>query len=222
MSETAFDSPPAGAWAEGDEAPAPRRGRSEAQCDAVRQRRVGRLARRWWGRRATGLFLAWHLLAVTAWLVPSSSALARLFVPLVRPYMTVTHFAQSWSMFSPYPDKLDVYLEARIHYAQGPPHPWFFPRMVHMGYAQRYRDERWRKLIEVSTHGGNHVLWPALARYAARVNDYDTQNPPVSVELIQHSRTIPPPGQPIPAYAAAPLEDGGKPSITPIRPEDLK
>ena len=37
-------------------------------------------------------------------------------------------------------------------------------------------------------------LWPAMARYAARVNNFDSQNRPVSVELFQHSRLLPPPG----------------------------
>ena len=118
---------------------------------------------------------------------------------IVRPYMTATAFAQSWNMFSPNPDRLDVYLEAQITYRDGEKRSWTFPRLAHMGYVRRYQEERWRKIVEVSTHGGNQMLWPALARYAARVNDYDSQNPPVSVELIQHSRQVPPPGQPMPA-----------------------
>ena len=187
----------------------------------VKQRRVDRLEKRWWRRRAVNLFLIWHIFALTIWLIPGNSAVVQACVGLIRPYMIITAFAQSWSMFSPNPDHMDVWLEARIHYAQGPPHTWEFPRMVHMGYVRRYEEERWRKMTEVATHGGNHNLWPILARYAARVNNPDSQNPPVSVELIQHSRIIPPPGQPIPAYTVAPLQTGTGPSITIIHPGDL-
>lgn len=190
----------------------------------VRQRRIDRLERRWWARKAINLFLVWHLFALAIWLLPSDSALVQAYVGVVRPYMTMTAFSQSWSMFSPYPDKMDVYLEAEITYAdpKSPKGSWIFPRMAPMGYTQRYKEERWRKLTEVATHGDNHVLWPSLARYAARVNNFDSQNPPVSVRLIQHSRTIPPPGEPIPDYQAVPLQVRGGAFVQPIHPEDLR
>ena len=202
------------------EARAPRR--TEEQENAVRRRRINRLERRWWGRAAINLFIVWHLFAVTIWLLPYNSAIVPPCANVVHNYMVGTGFAQSWSMFSPSPDKMDVYLEAQVSYADGEKRSWLFPRMVHMGYVKRYQEERWRKLVELATHGGNEMLWPALARYAARVNDYDTQNPPMSVEIIQHSRIVPPPGQAIPPYTVAPLQTGNGPSITPIRPEDLK
>ena len=197
------------------------KGRSEEERRRVKQRRVNRVEKRWWTRRAVNLFLLWHAFALFIWLMPSSSAIVQAFVGLVRPYMVVTAFAQSWSMFSPDPDHLDVYLEARITYANGKMLSWEFPRMAHLGYVKRYEEERWRKMTEVATHGGNHLLWPALARYAARVNDPDPKNPPVSVELFQHSRIIPPPGQPLPAYTVAPLQTGSGPSITVIHQGDL-
>ncbi len=194
---------------------------------AVKRRRVGRLERRWWGRRLVSLFIVWHLFAMAIWLLPSSSTgggytpLVGLFAPVVRPYMMGTAFAQSWNMFAPNPDKTDVYLEARITYADGEKRAWFFPRMVHMGYVRRYQEERWRKMVEVATHGNAATVGPALARYAARVNSADAQNPPVSVEMIQHTRTVPPPGQPMPPYAESPLLPGAS-AVTAIRPEDLR
>ncbi len=197
-------------------------GRSEDQRNAVRQRRIGRLERRWWARKFVNLFIAWHLFALFIWLMPDSGAIVQACVGFVRPYMTMTAFAQSWNMFSPNPDRLDVYLEAEVTHANGETDHWFFPRLVHMNYKRRYEEERWRKVVEVATHGDNHVLWPALARYAARVNNYDAQNPPVSVKLIQHSRVIPPPGQPIPAYTVAPLQTGRGPFVAPIRTGDLQ
>jgi len=201
-------------------------GRTGEDRDRVRQRRVDRLERRWWARKAINLLIVWHLFALAIWLLPdhssSPSPIIEGSLGAVRPYMTFTGFAQNWNMFSPDPDKLDVYLEAEVSHANGHKDHWFFPRLAHMTYTRRYEEERWRKLVENATHGSNPVLWPPLARYAARVNNYDSQNPPVSVELIEHSRLIPPPGEPIPAYTAVPLQTGHRPSITPIRPEDLR
>lgn len=203
---------------------APTRGRTEAERNAVRQRRVDRLTRRWWARKAVSLFIVWHLFALTIWLTPSSSAIDQspLGVGLVRPYMTLTSFAQSWSMFSPYPDKLDVTLEAQITYADGEKRSWYFPRMAHMGYVRRYQEERWRKIVEVATHGGSQALWLAMARYAARANNYDRGNRPVSVVLIQHMRLIPPPGDSMPPLRVSPLQTPNGPFVTPIHPEDLR
>ena len=187
----------------------------------VKQRRVNRLEKRWWKRRLVNAFIAWQMFAVFIWLVPGQSAIVQGLVGLVRPYMIVTAFAQSWSMFSPNPDKTDVYLTAQITYANGQVKSWEFPRMIHMNYAKRYEEERWRKMTEVVTHGSNHQLWAVLARYAARVNDPDPHNPPVSVELMQHARTIPPPGHPIPPYIVFPLQDAAHPAAIPIRRGDL-
>lgn len=201
------------------------KGRTEEQRNAVRERRVSRLERRWWGRLAINVFLLWHIFALTIWLIPPNSAIVEspLGAGLVRPYMTLTGFAQSWTMFSPVPDRLDVTLEARITYADGETRSWFFPRMARMGYARRFEEERWRKLVEIVTHNnGTQMLCSALARYAARVNNVDSQNRPVSVALFEHSRQLPPPGQTIPPITIEPLQTGGGPSITPIRPEDLK
>ena len=195
--------------------------RSEQQRRQVKQRRINRLEKRWWVRRAVNLFIAWQMFAVFIWLVPSNSAIVQACVGTVRPYMVLTAFAQSWSMFSPNPDHMDVYLTAKITYAHGQTKLWEFPRMARFSYAKKYEEERWRKMTEVVTHSGSHQLWPAMARYAARVNNPDPQNPPVKVELIEHSRIIPPPGQPIPPYTTTPLEDAAGPSVTPIQPKDL-
>jgi hypothetical protein len=197
------------------------KGRSEEARRLVKQRRVNRLEKRWWKRRAVNLFIVWQIFAVFMWVMPSNSAIVQAFVGVVRPYMVITAMAQSWSMFSPNPDHMDVYLEAKITYANGQTKSWEFPRMTHLGYVKRYEEERWRKMTENVTHGSNQNLWPMLARYAARVNDPDPNNPPVKVELIQHSRVIPSPGQSIPPYTAAPLQTSTGPSITVIRREDL-
>ena len=91
-----------------------------------------------------------------------------------------------------------------------------------MGYARRYQEERWRKLVEVATHANSQAVWVGLARYAARVNDHDSHNRPVSVLLLQHSRIIPPLGISMPPVQITPLQAGTGPFVLPIHPEDLK
>lgn len=151
------------------------------------------ITQRWWGRILINAFLVWHLFAVTIWLLPESE-LRQSWFGLVSPYMTLTGFMQSWSMFSPNPAGIEVHVEARITYAEGRVRSWFYPRMASLGYIERYRHERFRKLIEMAQPDENRMVWPSLARYAARRNNLYPGNPPVFVALVQHFRPIPPPG----------------------------
>lgn len=171
--------------------------------------------RRRWGRALVNAFLFWHLFALTIWLLPES-ALRRNWIGVVSPYMTLTGFMQSWSMFSPNPAAMDVYVESRITYADGRVRSWVYPRMVKLGYIERYRHERFRKLIEMAHPDVNSMMWPSLARYAARRNNVYPHDPPVAVALVRHFRSVPPPGllfAPFQTYVFY---------QTPIRPEDLR
>jgi hypothetical protein len=150
-------------------------------------------AGRWWRRLLVNMFLLWHLFALGIWLLPNS-ALRRSFVEIVFPYLSFTGLVQNWSMFAPNPSDVDVYVEARVKSANGQVRSWTFPRMIGMGYLERYRRERFRKLIELGHLDAASAVWPSLARYAARVNNTEPHNPPVSVELVRHFRFIPPPG----------------------------
>lgn len=198
-----------------------KQGRSKEQRDRVRERRVARVERRWWGRVVISLLVIWHAFALFIWLMPSNTPVVMAFLGPVRSYLVGTGTAQSWNMFSPNPDRTDVYLSAQITYADGSVRPYMFPRMASMDYARRYQEERWRKFTEVGTHSVQPVIWAALARDAARVNDTHPNNRPVSVMLIRHSREVPPPGVPLPPYLESPIHTSDGPFILPIRPEDL-
>jgi hypothetical protein len=169
-----------------------------------------------WVRAAINAFILWHLFALTIWLMPISSALRRSCVHLVHPYMVFTGFAQNWNMFSPNPSDLDLYWEARITYANGQVQNWNFPRMTDLGYVERYRRERFRKMIEFANPDGNRAVWPSLAKYAAQRNDTDPRNRPVAVELVRHFRIVPPPGGKFGPYQTFSI------LRTPISPEDLR
>ncbi len=202
-------------------APPPPPRRSPEQRDRVRERRIARVERRWWGRAAISLLVFWHAFALFIWLMPANTPIVQACLGSVRPYLVTTSMVQSWQMFSPNPDNTDVYLTAQITYADGSDRSYTFPRMATMDYAKRYREERWRKFTEVATHSVQPGLWAAAARYAARVNDTNPNNRPVSVELIRHSRQVPPPGVPLPPYLVLPIRTSDGPFILPIRTEDL-
>jgi hypothetical protein len=139
------------------------------------------------------LFICWHLFALGIWLMPNS-VLRQTFVEKVFPYLSFTGLVQSWTMFAPNPGDTDVFVEAHVKHSDGKVDSWTYPRMINMGYFERYRRERFRKLIEHGHLDDAAVVWPSLARYAARVNNKQPGNPPVSVELVRHFRFVPPPG----------------------------
>jgi len=173
------------------------------------------LASRPWGRILVNAFIVWHLFALTIWLLPESELRQSCF-GLVKSYMTLTGFMQSWSMFSPEPASVETHVEARISYADGRLRSWFYPRMASLGYIERYRHERFRKLIEMAQPDENRVVWPSLARYAARRNNIYPGNPPVSVALVRHFRPIPPPGMLFAPYQTYVFFQ------MPIKPGDLR
>jgi len=180
---------------EGTRAPATRR---DPILDNVQPPPDPRIGNRW-GRLIINVFVLWQLCALTIWLLPDS-VLRQTCSPIVLPYMTFTGLMQSWNMFSPDPSKLDLYVEARIKYANGQERSWIYPRMIKLGYGERYWHERFRKFIELAHLDQNHMVWPSLARYPARLKNNYPGNPPVQVQLIRHFRTTPPPGAEWPPY----------------------
>jgi hypothetical protein len=168
-----------------------------------------------WRRFGLNAFILWNLFAVGIWLLPNS-VLRQSCAELVRPYLMLTGLAQGWTMFSPNPSDVDLYIEARITYANGQVRGWNYPRMIDMGYVERYRRERFRKMIEIANQDTSRMVWPSLARYAARRNNTDPRNRPVSVELVRHFRIVPPPGFPWGPYRTFVCFK------TNISPEDLR
>lgn len=163
----------------------------------IRKRRVARLERRWHMRKFINLFILWHLSAIIIWLTVQNSSLSQRLIFIVKPYVIATGMTQNWSMFSPNPDTTDLYMSADIHYKDGTNVTWDFPRMVKLGYFERYERERFRKLVEVTHVDADRGLWPSMAIFAARQNYHNKLNPPTVVILSRHFRTVPAPGQPV-------------------------
>src|SRR5580658_2682380 len=102
--------------------------RTEEERRRVRYHRMLRPTLRYWRRIGLTVFISWHFFAIAIWLMPSSEIQTDALT-LVRPYMTATGFMQGWNMFAPNPYTLDVYVETRIHYADGSVRSWTYPRM---------------------------------------------------------------------------------------------
>jgi len=172
--------------------------------------------------------LLWHIYACALWNLPNTDPLispliadttdadGKVHHTIVRDYMVGSGFMQGWGMFAPDPYSLDVYVEARVHYADGSTKIWPFPRMNKMSFWQRYGKERWRKYIEVAHQDSWNFLWPVMGRYAARENNTNPNNPPVTVDLIRHFRLVRAPDQAPANFNAYQF------TTVDIKPEDLR
>lgn len=116
----------------------------------------------------------------------------------LAPYATVAGLRLSWSMFAPNPSHDNSYIDAEISYRNGRKHIWSFPQMQELGYAERYRKQRYSRFatenLWLKTNAG---LWRDAARYIARLNT-DPSNPPQTVKLVHYWSEIapvPPPGE---------------------------
>lgn len=192
--------------------------RTEEERKEVRYRRVVRVTRRYWARIGVTLFVCWHLMAIAIWTLPQISVQYPVLGSWVRAYLTTTGFNQGWTMFSPNPYSLDVYVECRIHYSDGTVRSWNYPRMYDLNYWTRYQKERWRKYVEVANLDQYKYLWPSMATYAAKMNNIYPGNPPTMVDLVSHKHTVPAPMPGTPDNAWQTFQF----TSVAITPEDLK
>ncbi len=172
--------------------------RTETQKQRVYDRRLAKRSRRVWGRRLTNIFIPFHLLVMTVWLLPYNVPLVQTLVPpegggWVRDYVVWTGFEQSWQMFSPDPDTRDLTITAQVTLRDGRVVSYLFPRMRDMTLGEKYRRERMRKYLEIANY--KETLWPPMAVYAARRCNTIPGDPPVRVALIRTIRDVPPPGK---------------------------
>jgi hypothetical protein len=134
-------------------------------------------------RVAINVFLIFQLVAISAWCIPTTSALILRFRERIRPYMVWSGIFQSWDMFSPKPESANAYIEAVVIYKDGSSQLWPFPRMDLLSLTGRSFKERYRKYEENLQNRDNAVLWPDAARHIARLNS-DHSNPAQRVLLV--------------------------------------
>lgn len=145
------------------------------------------------GRAALQLFLAFHLLAIGAWVMPGEpSAVRQRLVDLVQPYLAFTGLWQYWDMFAPSPLRLVGDVVAVVRFADGREKVWPLPGPEQVGFG-KLRLERWRKWRSAIRVDDNQPVWADAARFVAR-RHADPENPPVEVDLVRRWTELPPPG----------------------------
>jgi hypothetical protein len=143
-------------------------------------------------RIAINVFLIFHIVVISAWCIPSTSALILRFRERIRPYMVWSGMFQSWDMFSPNPESANSYFEAIVIYKDGSSQLWPFPRMEMLSSTRRYFKERYRKYEQNLQNRDDAALWPDAARYIARLNN-NPSNPAQKVMLVVRWSDIIPP-----------------------------
>lgn len=142
-------------------------------------------------RMAVNVFILFHLVAVTCVALPVKLPVVSGVKELVAPYLRWTGLYQTWDMFAPDPVKVNAYVKSVVMTRDGHVRVWSFPRMEELGFAERYRKERYRKFMEILPLPQNAPLWPDVARHIAR--QFPSRNdPPEKVILIQFVSEIDP------------------------------
>ena len=162
----------------------------------------------------------WHFCGVILWLSPACPLRDAMLKPFLG-YLNFFGLWQGWSVFES-PRKYNEYLTARITFEDGSQRSWDFPRMEKMGVIEKMFKEKYRRWTnDCVADETKPFLWPDAARYVARRNRNQT-NQPVTVAIIRHWTWIPAPeiglGKPLPT-----TDDGQSTLYTgKISPEDLK
>ena len=135
------------------------------------------------------IFILFNLVAILSWAIPLQVTPLPQIKEIVRPYLLWAGLFQSWDFFAPNPRPVNSYIEAvagtRDHHTR----VFNFPRMEHLSYGQRYREERYRKFAEVLCDSQYAALWPDVARHVARLVDSST-DPPQTVVLMKFESPI--------------------------------
>ena len=150
-------------------------------------------------RAAINIFLIFHLVIIFCWAMPLNTRLVVNVRPLIAPYMTWSGLAQGWNLFAPNPLSLNTRVEAEFVYRDGRKGVWKFPLPQEYGYIRRYTMEREHKFSFDSLLNDRFALLrPDAARYLAKLNNTQKDNPPVSMTLVSYRSKIAPPGSGLP------------------------
>lgn len=139
-------------------------------------------------------FVAFHLVAIAAWLAPPGWLLRDRVAALVGPYLNAVGLAQSWGMFSPDPPRFNPTITASLRYADGRTRTWAVPPLDGAGELERTQKWRYRRWSWHLVAQDDPRLWADAARWVVRRHGSDPANPAVAVALKVRTVPIPPPG----------------------------
>ncbi|SPF35684.1 conserved exported hypothetical protein [Candidatus Sulfopaludibacter sp. SbA4] len=137
------------------------------------------------------LFIAFHVVAITLWVLPLNKSLTGFLHRWIGPYFSFTGLRQEWSLFAPDPLAADSYIDAHVVLQNGDLRIWDFPRLEGLDFKQRYSKARYRKFEGWLYRKNFAYAWPDTARYVAR--QFKASGvPPSTVTLVRHWARIPP------------------------------
>ncbi len=138
---------------------------------------------------AISIFILFNMIAILSWAIPLNVTPLPQIKEIARPYLLWTGLFQSWDFFAPNPRPVNSYVEGIAVTRDHQMRVFNFPRMEQLSYAQRYREERYRKFAEVLCDSRYAALWPDVARHVARLLDSQA-NPPQMVILMKFQAPI--------------------------------
>lgn len=149
------------------------------------------------------IFIVSYLYCIGFWLCPDSGWRSVVLEP-VSQAVSYLGLWQQYRVFAPV-RRFNVYFDAEVAFEDGSKSLWHYPRPEKMGFWDKIRNERFRKLANDNLNWrSQNILWPDFARYVVRQVQASSGKKPVFVSLIRNFQDIPPPylGQllPMPPY----------------------
>ncbi len=143
---------------------------------------------------AIWLVLSTYFICIFVWDSPPGP-LRDILVPIVSPIIEGASIGQGWSVFSPDVREANYHETALITFKDGLQKLYEFPRMQKLGYWERFRSEKYRKMFfDCMPWPDFQQFLPDFAQFVVDANEWP-DNPPVVVSLFHHNCRTPQPDQ---------------------------
>jgi hypothetical protein len=165
-------------------------------------------------------FIIFYISTAALFLSPQTPLRQKLLSPFWN-FMEYTGLWQYYTVFVP-PRFFNLYLEAKVELENGEVTTYKYPRMENLSLFEKMQKERYRKLFnDIANNPTDGVLWPDLARFAARSVYSKGGKRPVRVLLVRYwSDILPASGDPLPPVVTEYHSHGF--FSFPIKPEELQ
>ena len=144
-------------------------------------------------RQLTNGFLACFLVLILIDGLPSTSLFHGRLKRVVDPLLDASGlWQQSWQLFAPEVDKMNVRMSATFRYVDGEERAWQSPDWPDMGSLEKFVRFREMEFVDAVRQDANAGAWASYARFLER--RYGHPNKELSsITLRRHWVTVPPP-----------------------------
>jgi hypothetical protein len=156
-------------------------------------------------RLLISLYVAFHVLALVLWIVPTC-VLKQRFLLVFAPYMLPIGHWQYWGMFAPNPMQDTMAVEAVVRDSHGMLRIFAFPKEGDLSTWQkmlRYRHSKYAANFAIKDEFKAHREF--AARHAVRRLHFKADDFPVTAQLVFQVRPTPQPGGPTADPLAPPV-----------------